>query len=296
MSGGDQGNLLTVGLSHLRPRHTLRLSSPYRRIFYWIVVVGAGNVGVETLTFLSLPASDAMLATTAPRPTTTRQAATRGGASRRRRLRAGGWTTAGGSLDNRLLDDRFFHGRRGDWCSHRCHVEAQQRWPLRAGHRRFAQVELFGQFDEKATRGPAGLGPPRHGRPHLGVAVDFHYSEALARKLIDRNAKPSETDIGVRPVSALSNDLLPGVTTTGPSSLQRDWRQLRLHALEAVAGRLTAADRFAEAASAHARSHGRGKSVTRPRGVRALPSSYAPNLASSRPLGSVRVLAGLEAR
>ena len=48
----------------------------------------------------------------------------------------------------------------------------------------------------------------------LGLAdtlvVDVHESRALAHRLIDRDAWPSETDIGGRAVLALSDDLLPG--------------------------------------------------------------------------------------
>ncbi|MGI9021679.1 MAG: AfsR/SARP family transcriptional regulator [Acidimicrobiales bacterium] len=83
-----------------------------------------------------------------------------------------------------------------------------------------------------------------------GVAVDVHHSRALARRLIDRGAAPSDTDIGAPAVTALSSDLLPGWYDDWAVIAAEDWRQLRLHALEAVAARLTAADRLAEAAAA----------------------------------------------
>lgn len=51
-------------------------------------------------------------------------------------------------------------------------------------------------------------------------------------------------------VSALSNDLLPGWYDDWAVIAAEDWRQLRLHALEAVSARLTAAGRLAEAATA----------------------------------------------
>lgn len=83
-----------------------------------------------------------------------------------------------------------------------------------------------------------------------GMAVDVHNAQALARRLIDRDALPSDGDIGGAAVSALSDDLLPGWYDDWAIVAAEDWRQLRLHALEAVAARLTAADRLAEAASA----------------------------------------------
>ena len=82
-----------------------------------------------------------------------------------------------------------------------------------------------------------------------GVAVDVHRSESLARRLIDRDAPPSQADIGSPAVSALSRDLLPGWYDDWALIAAEDWRQLRLHALEAVAARLTAAGRLAEAAA-----------------------------------------------
>ncbi len=83
-----------------------------------------------------------------------------------------------------------------------------------------------------------------------GVVVDVHHSRDLARRLIDKDVPPSDSDVGTPAVSALSNDLLPGWYDDWALIAAEDWRQLRLHALEAVAARLTAADRLAEAAAA----------------------------------------------
>jgi len=83
-----------------------------------------------------------------------------------------------------------------------------------------------------------------------GVIVDVHHSQALAHRLIDRDAPRSETDIAAMAVSALSDDLLPGWYDDWAVVAAEDWHQLRIHALEAVAARLTAADRLAEAAGA----------------------------------------------
>jgi len=83
-----------------------------------------------------------------------------------------------------------------------------------------------------------------------GVAVDIRRSRALAHRLTDRGASTSDSDIDAAAVSALSGDLLPGWYDDWALLAAEEWRQLRLHALEAVATRLTAADRLAEAAAA----------------------------------------------
>ncbi|MCA1683480.1 MAG: bacterial transcriptional activator domain-containing protein, partial [Actinobacteria bacterium] len=82
------------------------------------------------------------------------------------------------------------------------------------------------------------------------VAVDVHYSRALARRLVDRDATPCEIDIAGPAVSALTDDLLPGWYDDWAIIAAEDWQQLRLYALEVVAARLTAAGRTAEAATA----------------------------------------------
>jgi DNA-binding SARP family transcriptional activator len=83
-----------------------------------------------------------------------------------------------------------------------------------------------------------------------GVVVDVHHAQTLARRLIDRDAASAEGDISAQAVSVLSGDLLPGWYDDWALIAAEDWHQLRLHALEAVAGRLTASDRLAEASAA----------------------------------------------
>ena len=82
------------------------------------------------------------------------------------------------------------------------------------------------------------------------VAVGVHHSQLLARRLVDRDGARSDGDIGAASVLALSDDLLPGWYDDWAVIAAEDWRQLRMHALEAVAARLTDADRLAEAAAA----------------------------------------------
>jgi DNA-binding SARP family transcriptional activator len=105
----------------------------------------------------------------------------------------------------------------------------------------------------------ARLGQPTRGAVRVtahdlglaeGVVVDVQYSRALAHRLIDRDEPDMEDDISRPAVAALSDDLLPGWYEDWAILAAEDWRQLRVYALEAVAARLTAADRLAEAASA----------------------------------------------
>jgi DNA-binding SARP family transcriptional activator len=83
-----------------------------------------------------------------------------------------------------------------------------------------------------------------------GVVVDVHRSYDLAHGLVDPDAPPDGTDIGSGALAALSKDLLPGWYDDWALIAAADWRQLRVHALEALAARLTAADRLPEAGAA----------------------------------------------
>jgi SARP family transcriptional regulator, regulator of embCAB operon len=83
-----------------------------------------------------------------------------------------------------------------------------------------------------------------------GVAVDIRYSQALARRLLNPALTPEPSDLGMAAVAALSADLLPDWYDDWVLLRAEDWRQLRLHALEALANRLTATGRWGEAAAA----------------------------------------------
>jgi len=82
------------------------------------------------------------------------------------------------------------------------------------------------------------------------VTVDLHYAQALARRLLDRTAAVDPSHLSMAAVTALSLDLLPGWYDDWVQIEAEDWRQLRLHALEALAGHLTGAGRWGEAAGA----------------------------------------------
>jgi SARP family transcriptional regulator, regulator of embCAB operon len=91
-----------------------------------------------------------------------------------------------------------------------------------------------------------------------GVTVDIHQAKALARRLLDPAVPPAPGDLGTSAVMALSADLLPDWYDDWVLVEAEDWRQLRLHALEALADHLTAAGRWGEAAAA-ARAAVRGE-------------------------------------
>jgi DNA-binding SARP family transcriptional activator len=91
-----------------------------------------------------------------------------------------------------------------------------------------------------------------------GVTVDIHHAKALARRLLDPAAPLASNDLGPSAVVALSADLLPDWYDDWVLVEAEDWRQLRLHALEALAGHLTAAGRLGEAVGA-ARAAVRGE-------------------------------------
>ncbi len=105
-----------------------------------------------------------------------------------------------------------------------------------------ARVERTCRRALRATRLEVGLAE--------GVTVDIRHSQRLACRLLDPAATPRQSDLGAAAFETLSRDLLPGWYDDWVLIEAEDWRQLRLHALEALAGRLTAAGRWGEAAQA----------------------------------------------
>jgi DNA-binding SARP family transcriptional activator len=82
------------------------------------------------------------------------------------------------------------------------------------------------------------------------VTVDLRHSQALARRLLDPSTKPGQSDLGAAALGALSADLLPGWYDDWVLIEAEIWRQLRVHALEALALRLADIGRWGEAANA----------------------------------------------
>ena len=82
------------------------------------------------------------------------------------------------------------------------------------------------------------------------VAVDLWDARALARDLVATPPSPIATDPLPGTIKALSADILPDWYDDWAVIEAEEWRQLRLHALEALAERLTAGGRYACAAAA----------------------------------------------
>jgi SARP family transcriptional regulator, regulator of embCAB operon len=82
------------------------------------------------------------------------------------------------------------------------------------------------------------------------VSVDLWDSRALAHQLLAPPGSSAPSDPEPEAVSALSAALLPDWYEEWVLVEAEDWRQLRLHALEALAQRLTAQGRYGDAAAA----------------------------------------------
>jgi DNA-binding SARP family transcriptional activator len=82
-----------------------------------------------------------------------------------------------------------------------------------------------------------------------GVFVDIRDARLLAHRLLNAGTL-QEGDLSDRAISALSVDLLPDWYDDWAVAEAEEWRQLRLHALDALAERLTVAGRYADATSA----------------------------------------------
>jgi DNA-binding SARP family transcriptional activator len=80
-----------------------------------------------------------------------------------------------------------------------------------------------------------------------GVEVDLHHAQARAHRLLDDDASMSERDIDRDAIEQLSSDLLPGWRDEWVLPEAEEWRQLRLHALEALTDRLVTLARFGDA-------------------------------------------------
>jgi SARP family transcriptional regulator, regulator of embCAB operon len=83
-----------------------------------------------------------------------------------------------------------------------------------------------------------------------GVEVDLHEHRSLAYRLLDPSCAPRAADLRREATHELSTDLLPDWYEDWIRPEADAWRQLRVHALEALAGRLVQARRFGEAATA----------------------------------------------
>lgn len=83
-----------------------------------------------------------------------------------------------------------------------------------------------------------------------GVTVDICHAQTLARRLLDPAVTLEQSDLSRSAIVILSGDLLPSWYDNWVLVEAEDWRQLRLHALEALADRLTTAGCWGQAADA----------------------------------------------
>lgn len=84
--------------------------------------------------------------------------------------------------------------------------------------------------------------------PH--VLVDVRGAEALAHRLLLVDTMPSDEDITAEAILALSSELLPDWYDDWAILRAEDWRQLRLHALEALAVKVAEIGRYSDAIQA----------------------------------------------
>ena len=82
------------------------------------------------------------------------------------------------------------------------------------------------------------------------VVVDIRESRTLAHRLLNPGDAEQGGDLSDRSITALAADLLPDWYDDWALIEAEDWRQLRLHALDALTGRLIASGRYADATSA----------------------------------------------
>jgi SARP family transcriptional regulator, regulator of embCAB operon len=121
-------------------------------------------------------------------------------------------------------------------------------WP--AVSERRAHVSLRAALARVGARAPGVLSADGQNVALLGgVGVDLHESQLLARRLL-ADAGSVGPAAAAAAVGGLSVELLPGWYEDWVLVEAENWRQLRLHALEAAAGVLARAGRFGEAVAA----------------------------------------------
>jgi DNA-binding SARP family transcriptional activator len=83
-----------------------------------------------------------------------------------------------------------------------------------------------------------------------GVSVDLRDARALAHRILSPGGALPEEDLDPESVAVLSIDVLPDWYDDWVVVEAEEWRQLRLHALEALADRLLAEGRYGDAIGA----------------------------------------------
>ncbi|MDT7709048.1 MAG: family transcriptional regulator, regulator of embCAB operon, partial [Pseudonocardiales bacterium] len=128
-------------------------------------------------------------------------------------------------------------------------VIAGTMWPNVPESRAYASLRstlrrLTGLSRRALTVGPGhvGLAP--------GVGVDLHEARSVARGILDPGTGSLWPARDGAIVARLSGELLPGWYEDWALVEAEEWRQLRLHALETLAGEFITAGHFADAVAA----------------------------------------------
>ena len=119
-------------------------------------------------------------------------------------------------------------------------------WPNTSERRAFGN--LRSTLSRLGPGRPAVVADPLTVQLADDVAVDVRDARGLALRLLTPH--PDSADLSPAAVEVLSEQLLPGWYDEWVLEEAEEWRQLRLHALEALAGHLRRAGRFGEAAVA----------------------------------------------
>ncbi|MEV6114140.1 bacterial transcriptional activator domain-containing protein [Streptomyces sp. NPDC052109] len=82
------------------------------------------------------------------------------------------------------------------------------------------------------------------------VTVDLYHARSLAQRILDPRVPAEDLVLNAATVDQLSADLLPGWYDEWALLEAETWHQLRLHALEKLAGELIDAEQFAGAVTA----------------------------------------------
>ena len=122
-------------------------------------------------------------------------------------------------------------------------------WPNASERSAYAALRSTLARLDPVSRRALEVGPLSLGLAE-GVTVDAHHAQALAHRLLDPATPTLEVDLTATAIASLSFDLLPSWYDDWAVLEAEDWRQLRLHALEAGAVGLASARRFGDAAAA----------------------------------------------
>lgn len=122
-------------------------------------------------------------------------------------------------------------------------------WPESSEVRAHASLRSAVARLQRATPGVLHINASQIGIA-AGVTVDLHAARARAHALLEQPPRLAETASAHVAVAQLGSELLPGWYDDWVLLECENWRQLRLHALEALARCLAASGRFGDAVAA----------------------------------------------